>query len=144
MKHLTLVLLFALMSCSRPAALEIRDVWARDTIGRTANAAVFMTIGSATPDRLVGASTPIAQRTDLMTFVGGSSAMEMTYVPGIEIPAGKPVSLNPTGLHVWLEGLKQPLQAGRTFPLSLKFQNAGERRVVVTVIEPSAPPPVTP
>ena len=79
-----------------------------------------------------------------MTFVGGSSAMEMTYVPGIEIPAGKPVSLNPTGLHVWLEGLKQPLQAGQTFPLSLKFQNAGVRRVVVTVIEPSAPPRVTP
>jgi copper(I)-binding protein len=140
-RHLAFALLFGLMSCSRPSTVEIEDVWARDTIGRTANAAVFMTIRSATPDRLVGASTPIAQRTDLMTFAGGNGAMEMEYLAKIDIPAGKPVSLDPTGLHVWLSRLKEPLRAGQTFPLSLKFQNAGERRVMVSVIAPTDSPP---
>lgn len=59
----------------------------------------------------------------------------------IQIPAGKPVSLNPSGLHVWLAGLNHPLKAGQSFPLTLKFEKAGERQVTVTIIEPAAAAP---
>jgi copper(I)-binding protein len=134
-------LLLPLAACSKPAQLEVKQVWARDTVGGTANAAIFMTIDSPTADKLVSASTPVAKETDLMTMQGGSSAMEMTYLDKIDIPANKPVSLNSGGLHVWLAELNQPLQAGQRFPLSLKFEKAGERRVTVTVIAPAAPPP---
>jgi len=51
------------------------------------------------------------------------------------------VSLNPMGLHVWLVDLTQPLKAGQSFPLTLKFEKAGERQVTVSVIEPAATPP---
>lgn len=71
----------------------------------------------------------------------GSNVMEMKYLQAIDIPADKPVSLDPGGLHVWLAELKQPLKAGETIPLDLKFEKAGERRVNVTVIKPSDPPP---
>jgi copper(I)-binding protein len=67
--------------------------------------------------------------------------MAMASVKGIDLPSGQPVSLNPAGLHVWLAGLKQPLKAGQSFPLTLRFEKAGERRVSVPVIEPAAPPP---
>ena len=137
-----LVLLVA--SCTKPARLDVTNAWTRDTIGRTENAAVFMTISSGTPDRLVSASSPaVAKKTDLMTMAGGRNAMEMTYAQGVDIPANAPVSLNPTGLHVWLAGLRQPLRTGQTFPLMLKFQKAGERRVVVSVIAPAASPPMS-
>jgi copper(I)-binding protein len=136
-----LSLCFAISACGRPAPLEVRDVWARDTIGGTANAAVFMTISSPTADRLIAASTPVARKTDLMTMEGGSSAMAMAYVKAIPIPAGATVSLSPTGLHVWLSDLKQPLRTGRRFPLILKFEKAGERQVTVTTIAPAAAPP---
>ena len=138
-----LFLLFPVAACVQPAPLEVKDAWARDTVGSTANAAVFMTISSPTPDRLISASAPIAQKTDLMTMQGGSSAMEMTYLDGIDIPADTPVSLNPSGLHVWLAGLNQPLRAGQSFPLLLEFENAGRRRIVVTVISPAAAPPMS-
>jgi copper(I)-binding protein len=131
-----------ILSCAKPAPIEVKDVWARDTIGNTANAAVFMTISSPTADRLTAASTPVANKTDLMTMGGGGSAMKMEYLKGIDIPANTPVSLNPTGLHVWLADLKQPLQAGQSFPLTLQFEKAGQRQVTVTVIEPAAPPPM--
>jgi copper(I)-binding protein len=128
-------------SCTKPVGLEVTDAWTRDTIGRTDNAAVFMTISSGTPDRLLSASAPVAKNTDLMTMAGGSSAMEMTYVQGVDVPAKTPVRLNPAGLHVWLAGLNHPLRAGQTFPLTLKFEKAGQRQVTVSVVAPAAPPP---
>jgi len=142
MKRLALVLCaVAVTSCARPAPIEVKNVWTRDTVGGTANAAVFMTITAPAADRLVAASTPAAKKTDLMTMAGGSDAMEMTYVKAVDLPAGAPVSLNPMGLHVWLAGLNQPLKAGQSFPLTLKFEKAGERQVTVSVIAPAASPP---
>jgi copper(I)-binding protein len=140
---LALFLPFAIASCAQPATLEVKEVWTRDTVGGTANAAVFMTISSSAADRLVGASTPVANKTDLMTMQGGSGEMKMSYLNGIDVPAGKPVSLDPTGLHVWLADLKQPLKAGQTFPLSLRFEKAGERQVTVSVTAPAAAPPMS-
>jgi periplasmic copper chaperone A len=133
--------LFALASCSQPASLEVKDPWTRDTVGSVANAAVFMTISSPSADRLISASTPVARKTDLMTMGRGGNVMEMKYVQGIDIPADTPVSLDPNGLHVWLAQLNQPLKAGETFPLDLKFEKAGERRISVTIIRPADAPP---
>ena len=138
-----LVLALPLASCERTGEIRVADVWARDTVGRTASAAVFMTITSPSADRLIGASAPVAGETDLMTMKTGNSEMAMDYVDAIDIPAGKPVSLDPTGLHVWLADLKQPLRAGETFPLVLTFQKAGERKVQVSVIAPAAAPPMS-
>lgn len=135
------LLLFALASCSQPAALEVKDPWTRDTVGSVASAAVFMTISSPTADRLVSASTPVAGKTDLMTMGRGGNMMEMKYLKGIDIPANTPVSLDPSGLHVWLAQLNRPLKAGETFPLDLKFEKAGDRRITVAIIKPADAPP---
>ena len=142
MKRLALAFVIApLMSCSQPSQLEVTDPWTRDTVGSVANAAIFMTITSPSADRLVSASTPAARKTDLMTMGHGGNVMEMKYLKGIDLPANKPVSLNPTGLHVWLANLNRPLKAGETFPLTLKFEQAGERKIEVPVIGPAAIPP---
>ncbi len=138
---IALLLAVALAACGQPAALEVADPWTRDTAGRTANAAVFMTITSPVADRLVRASSPVAARTDLMTMVDDGGAMGMIYLEGIDLPAGEPVRLAPTGLHVWLDGLNAPLRAGEAFPLTLEFATAGERQVEVSVIAPAATPP---
>jgi copper(I)-binding protein len=138
---LALWLILPIASCGQPATLEVKNAWTRDTVGGSENAAVFMTITSPTADRLVAASTPVAKETDLMTMAGGSSAMEMTYLDDMDIPANKAVSLNPAGWHVWLSDLNQPLKAGQSFPLSLEFEKAGRREVTVSVIAPAAAPP---
>jgi copper(I)-binding protein len=137
------LLSFSLASCGQPAPLAVSQVWTRDTVGGTDNAAVFMTITSPVADRLVSASTPVARRTDLMTKQGGRNAMEKTYLGAMDMPAGKPVSLNPAGWHVWLSDLRQPLRAGQTFPLVLRFERAGQRRVSVSVVAPAAAPPTS-
>jgi copper(I)-binding protein len=137
-----LVPMLAVTACTQPAPVQVQDVWTRDTVGNTANAAVFMTISSETPDRLLSAKAAIANKTDLMTMAGANGAMAMEYVKGIEIPANTPVTLNPSGLHVWLADLKQPLKAGQSFPLVLQFEKSGQREVTVKVIAPTAAPPM--
>lgn len=141
--------LFAMLpvaAFAQAAPLEVKDAWARATIGEAKVAAVYMTITSPGADRLVAASTPVAGKTDLMTMTGDSGAMEMIYLDVIEIPADTPVSLDATGLHVWLADLKRPLEAGETVPLRLTFEKAGPRQVMVAIVKPSAtgPRPSTP
>ncbi|MEJ0061482.1 MAG: copper chaperone PCu(A)C [Terricaulis sp.] len=131
------------MACGQPAGLKVENVWTRDTIGSSANAAVYMTITAPAADRLIAASSPVANRTDLMTMEGGASATGMAYVEAIDLPANTAVSLAPSGLHVWLADLKQPLTAGQTFPLVLEFENAGQREVIVSVIAPNAMAPMS-
>ena len=138
-----LFVLLPLVACGQPAGPTVKDAWTRDSVGSTANAAIFMTITSPTADRLLGASTSAANKTDLMTMEGASSAMGMSYVNGIDIPANQPVSLNPSGLHVWLSNLNHPLSAGQTFPLMLRFEKAGERQINVSIIAPAAAPPMS-
>lgn len=138
-----LALPLALIACQQSAPVEVTNVWARDSIGGTANAAIFMTITSPVADRLTGASTPAAKKTDLMTMTMEGGAMGMSYLKAIDLPANQAVSLNASGLHVWLAELNQPLKAGQSFPLTLRFEKAGERQVTVTVIAPAASPPAT-
>ena len=124
------LLLFPLAACGQPAAkIEATDAWARATVAEQTSAAVFMTIASPTGDRLVGAATPVAGETDLMTMNSDDGAMAMAYVKDIALPANQPVSLDPSGLHVWLAELKQPLKAG-------------EQQVTVSIIAPAASPPM--
>jgi periplasmic copper chaperone A len=45
----------------------------------------------------------------------------MRAAPGLPVPAGETVALTPNSLHIMLTGLKQPLVAGQSFPLTLSF-----------------------
>ncbi|MEN9416974.1 MAG: hypothetical protein RI988_594, partial [Pseudomonadota bacterium] len=51
----------------------------------------------------------------------------------IEVPPGKTVELKPGGLHVMLIGIQKPLKVGDSFPLTLRFEKAGEVQVEVPV-----------
>ena len=84
--------------------LEIKDAWARATVGKTSVGALYLSIVSSTPDRLVSAATPVASKVDLMTMEGDSGIMKMSYLKSIDVPADKPVTLTPDGLHIWLQG----------------------------------------
>ena len=80
------------------------------------------------PDRLIGASSPVAARVELhrMTLVDG--VMRMRAVPGLDLPAGKAVALKPGGYHVMLMDLKQPLKNGESVPLTLVVEGKDGKR----------------
>jgi copper(I)-binding protein len=59
--------------------------------------------------------------------------MQMRPVEGVDIPPGVPIKIEPGGLHIMLQGLKQPLAPGFVFPLTLDFRDAGMLVVQVPV-----------
>jgi len=120
---------------AEPGTLQITEPWARESPPTMTNGAVYMTLtntGSET-DRLLEGSGEVAETIELHTHIMENHVAKMRKVESIEVATGQPTVLQPGGLHIMLIGLKQPLTAGQTFPLTLRFEKAGEIPVEVTV-----------
>ena len=85
-------------------------------------------------DRLLGGSSPVAACVAMHQTRLVDGRREMTALSeGIVIPGGKTSILEPGLSHLMLVGLTEDLAQGQTFPLSLRFEHAGEMNVTVRV-----------
>lgn len=114
--------------------LTLSNAWTRATPPRAMAGGGFVTITNAgAADRLVAASAPVSEKTELHEMVVTDGVMKMREMEGgIEIPAGGTVDLKPGGLHVMFMGLKAPIKEGETVPVTLTFENAGTVEVSFT------------
>jgi periplasmic copper chaperone A len=104
--------------------IQVEKGWARATAPGQDAAGVDLTITSKQAASLVGASSPVCKTIELhsMSMDHASGMMKMGEVPAIELPAGKPVNLRDGGYHLMLNGLKAPLKAGDSIPLTLEIK----------------------
>ena len=126
----------------RAGSLVIDHPYATPSLASTPNGAAYLrgirNRGTA-PDRLVGATTAVAERVELHTMTTEGNVMRMREVPAIELPAGQEVQLrHGQQYHLMLVNLRQPLVVGERFDLTLKFDKAGETTVKVWVQQPRA------
>ncbi len=135
---LAAMLLFAACAAAQTAPVQVTDAWARATPGMAETGAAYLTLRSATADRLIGVSTPVAKKAELHEMKMQAGIMKMRPLAAIDLPAGQPVTLKPGAKHIMLVGLKAPLRAGQTVPLTLQFEKAGAREVTVAVEKPGA------
>ncbi len=131
-----LLVLAAALVLAAPVAqaqtVTVEHPWARATAAHAENGAAYVTLTAGTADRLTGASTPVAATVQVHEILHDNGIMRMREVAGgLALEAGKPVTLAPGGYHLMLIGLKQPLQPGEKFPLTLTF--ASEPPVTVSV-----------
>ncbi len=126
-------LLLAGAALAQTAPVEVTNAWARSTPAKAENGAAYLTLESATPDRLIGASTPVAGKAELHQMTMDNGIMKMRPLAAIDLPAGQKVTLKPGAMHIMLFGLKKPLETGQSFPLTLDFAKAGKREVTVMV-----------
>jgi hypothetical protein len=112
---------------TRAGDLVISQPWSR-AAGQGGQGAGYLGIANrgGAPDRLMGASSPAADRVELHTHIREGEVMRMREVPSIELPPGQTVTLQPGGLHLMLVRLAQPLRQGETVPVTLRFERAGE------------------
>ncbi len=128
-----ITLLCAGGALAQTGSVEVTGAWARATPAKADNGGAYLTLEAATPDRLIGASTPVAAKAELHRMTMTNGIMKMRQLAAIDLPAGKTVTLKPGAMHIMLIGLKKPLETGQTFPLTLDFAKAGKREVTVTV-----------
>jgi copper(I)-binding protein len=142
---LVLVLLSVTAARAQPPAqafqlghIQVTRLWAPPTPPSTSVAAIYLWItnGGSKADRLVSVSTPIAASAELHSTTMTQGIMRMRMVEGVDLPPGVPIKIQPGGLHIMLQGLKQPLQPGMFLPLTLQFRDAGMLTVQVPVKAP--------
>ncbi|MGH8186637.1 MAG: copper chaperone PCu(A)C [Steroidobacteraceae bacterium] len=131
---LAILLLAACRSGSEP--VQISEARAGATPPGTTVAAAYMRIVANDGDTLLGAATPIAERVEMHSSIEENGMMKMRPLGQIELDPGEPLLLRSGATHFMLIGLSTPLAADTTFPLTLRFQKAGERVVEVRVVAP--------
>ena len=123
--------------------LRIAHPWTHASPPGASASPVYMTIAtlSDTPDRLLGASSPVADHAEIHNHVQDEDTMGMEFLPSLELMKGKPIEFSPHGVRLVLIGLRAPLEEYDTFPITLQFEHAGPKTFEVTVEEPGAAEP---
>ena len=123
-------------------AIAIGHPYARATVpGQPSGGAYLRLENTGADDKLVSIKAQVSQSVELHTSSMDGDVMRMRQVDAIDVPANKAVVLAPGGMHIMLVGLKAPLKEGDRFPMTLKFEKAGEVvvDVVVQAVSPEAP-----
>ena len=117
--------------------IQVRHPWARATPPGTTVAAGYLEIrnNGKEADRLLSASTPVAKRVELHVTEHSDHVAKMRQLRAFEVPGRERLTLSPGGAHLMLVDIVQPLKKGERFPLTLRFERAGELQVEVEVQE---------
>ena len=117
-------------------SIAVEGPYARATPAGAQTGAVYMTLDNKTntADRLTGASSGVAAKVQIHEMSMSNGVMHMRELAGgLPLAAGASIVLKPGGYHVMLIGLKKPLAAGESIPLTLTFEKAGTISVTVPV-----------
>jgi hypothetical protein len=81
----------------------------------------------------LGASADIAEHVEVHSHILEDGMMKMRRVESVDLPPHKEVLFAPSGHHIMLIGLKQPLAVGDRFSLLLTFEQTEQALVEVVV-----------
>ena len=127
--------------------LVISQPWSRAAPRGAELTSCYLTIENkgATPDRLIGGSTDIAEKLQIQqsSMVGGGLTLNPVE-GGLTISPGEKVVLAPHGIHLTLSNLKTRMKKGTTVPMTLEFEKAGKVTVSFDVLSPASTGPVAP
>lgn len=115
--------------------VTVAHPWARATPGGATVGVAFMEIRTepGTADKLVSASSPAAGRVEIHTHIKDGDVMKMRRVDSLDLEPGNSRVLRPSGEHIMMFDLKQPLNEGDLIRLTLVFEKAGAIEVEGTV-----------
>ncbi len=127
--------------------LVISQPWSRAAPRGAETASSYLTIENkgAAADRLVGASSDVAEKIEIeqISKVGGATQVKPVD-GGLAIAPGEKMVLAPGGNRLGLQKLKSQLKKGAKVSMTLTFEKAGQVAVSFDVLSPAAKGPVAP
>ncbi len=139
-KSIFIFLLMAMSSSVWASSFNVADItienpWSRATVKGIPNGVAYFALhnNGSEDDKLLSVSAQVSDRAELHTHEKDGDVMRMRQVEYIKVPAGEMVELKPSGLHVMLLELIEPLKEGDSFPLTLVFERSGEVKIDVVV-----------
>ncbi|WP_335912779.1 MULTISPECIES: copper chaperone PCu(A)C [Shewanella] len=141
-KQLFKVILLAGISASAFASnIMLEQGYIRAMPASVPNTAAYLTLsnhGAAT--ELVSASTPMARETMLHTLIEEDGLVKMRHVAAFPLPEHGQLTLQSSGDHIMIMGLKAPLQLGQKVPMTLSFANGETLNIELEVKSPHDAP----
>ncbi len=130
------LLILSLAACRPSQPLSIEAAWGRPALSGN-NAAAYFIINNATPesDRLLSASSSIAEFTEVHLSLMQDGNMIMQQQDSVDIPANSQLEFKPKDLHIMFINLKNDLNIGDDYELTLHFEKAGAITITVPVKE---------
>lgn len=126
-------LLVSLAAQAQSPVLKVDDPWVRATVAPQKATGAFMQLTSAKAVKVVAASSPLAAMVEIHEMKMDDGVMKMRAVDALALPAGQAVALKPGSYHVMLMGLKAPIKAGETVPLTLTVEGEDKQRTAVEI-----------
>ena len=116
-------------------ALTITNPWTRATPPGADTGGVYLVIKNKgdQAETLVSASSAVAGKVTFHSMSMSGNVMKMRAVDVLVIPAHGELQLAPSGFHLMLEGLKQPLKLKDEILVNLHFKDAGDVAVKAVV-----------
>lgn len=116
----------------------IKDAYAYASAPSQKNGAVFMKIENHTGQeyKVISAASDAAEQVELHTHSMDGGIMMMREVSHYALPSGEVTHLEPSGHHIMLMGLSEPLVAGEHFSMTLEIQDHDTIEVDVIVTAP--------
>ena len=133
----TLAVIIIVIGCTSGGELTITDIWARPA-SAGGNGAAYFVIDNPTgqADILLGARSDISEAVEMhLSSMDANGVMSMQPQNTVDVPAKSQVEFKPGSLHLMLIRLKEDLRIGKTFPVTLIFEQAGEVTIQVEVKE---------
>ena len=108
-------------------SIVVHQPWARATPGGAQVGGGYLTVENrgSSPDRLMGGTFAASNAFTLHSMTMDGGVMKMRPTGPLEIPPGRSVTLDPSGIHIMFEGLKRGLKKGESIPGTLVFEHAG-------------------
>lgn len=105
--------------------ISVSGAWVRAVPPSSSVSAAYMTINNDSGEAayLESAATTAARSAEIHLMASADGMMTMKMVDGVAIPAHGRVSLDPSGYHLMLIGLRKPLQPGASVKLALRFRD---------------------
>ena len=115
--------------------ITLSNFQARASIGQMNNSAAYGKIQSTTSDRLIKASSSVANGVEFHEHINDNGVMRMREVNGgLSLKPGKEIVMKPGGYHIMLIGLYKPLQADTSMDLSLEFESGKTIDISIPIV----------
>ena len=130
------LLILILAACNTAKELQIEDPWGRPALSGNNTAAYFKINNPLSQtDRLLSASSTIAEFTEIHLSLMQDGKMMMQQQESVEIPANSSIEFKPKDFHIMFINLNNDLNVGDEYQLTLKFEKAGVITITVPVKE---------
>ena len=109
--------------------ISLKIGWMRPAAAGMAEAKVYVDITSETDLVLVGATTPVARKVELVDVTTKGEQSEAKVVASMPVPAGKTTRLAYLGSHLRLVDINKDLANGNAVPITLAFKSPDGKQV---------------